>query len=70
MRKGATYTARKPSLDPKGVSMWKRITSGLIKPNECPLFGKACTPSARSLGMASVVGSCAVRYKYGIGVAD
>ena len=43
-----------------------RVLQGLIKPNECPLFGKACTPDhAVGACMVSVEGSCAAWYKYG-----
>lgn len=43
-----------------------RVLQGLIKPNECPLFGKACT-AEHPVGacMVSVEGSCAAWYKYG-----
>lgn len=42
------------------------VLQGLIKPNECPLFGKICTPD-HPVGacMVSVEGSCAAWYKYG-----
>ena len=55
----------KPSLDPKGCQCGS-VLQGLIKPNECPLFGKACTPDhAVGACMVSVEGSCAAWYKYG-----
>ena len=55
----------KPSLDPKGCQCGN-VLQGLIKPNECPLFGKACTPDhAVGACMVSVEGSCAAWYKYG-----
>lgn len=58
-------TLDKPSLDPKGCQCG-RVLQGLIKPNECPLFGKACTPDhAIGACMVSVEGSCAAWYKYG-----
>ncbi len=43
-----------------------RVLQGLIKPDECALFGKACT-SDHPIGacMVSVEGSCAAWYKYG-----
>lgn len=42
------------------------VLQGLIKPNECPLFGKACTVD-HPVGacMVSVEGSCAAWYRYG-----
>lgn len=43
-----------------------RVLQGLVKPNECPLFGKVCTPDhAVGACMVSVEGSCAAWYKYG-----
>ncbi len=63
--------ARRYSVDlsdyelPKGC-MCGRVMRGLIRPAECPLFGKACTPSAPvGACMVSVEGACAVSYKYG-----
>ena len=40
----------KPSLDPKGCQCG-RVLQGLIKPSECPLFGKSlyCGSSRRGL---------------------
>ena len=42
------------------------VLRGLVNPTQCPLFGKACTPS-RAVGacMVSVEGVCAAWYKYG-----
>ena len=42
------------------------VIRGLIYPQECALFGKACTP-ARPIGpcMVSIEGSCNIEYKYG-----
>ncbi|MFV9567947.1 hydrogenase formation protein HypD [Thermoanaerobacter mathranii] len=42
------------------------VLKGSIYPNECPLFGKACTPE-NPVGpcMVSSEGSCAAFYKYG-----
>ena len=42
------------------------VLRGQIRPAECPLFGKTCTPQ-RPIGpcMVSVEGACAVSYKYG-----
>jgi hydrogenase expression/formation protein HypD len=41
------------------------IMQGLLKPNECPVFGTACTPE-RPLGatMVSSEGACAAYYRY------
>lgn len=54
-----------PVPDPKGCSCGE-VLQGLIKPPQCPLFGKACTPE-RPVGpcMVSSEGSCAAYYKYG-----
>ena len=54
----------RPSLDPKGCQCG-RVLQGLIKPSECPLFGKSCTAD-HPVGacMVSVEGSCAAWYKY------
>jgi hydrogenase expression/formation protein HypD len=42
------------------------VLQGLIKPNECPAFGKECTPR-NPLGatMVSSEGACAAYYQYG-----
>lgn len=42
------------------------VLRGVVKPTECPLFGKACTPT-HAVGpcMVSVEGVCAAWYKYG-----
>lgn len=41
------------------------VLKGKLSPNECPLFGKACTP-AKPVGpcMVSTEGSCAAYFKY------
>ncbi len=41
------------------------VLKGIMPPNACPLFGKACTP-AQPVGpcMVSTEGSCAAYYKY------
>lgn len=46
------------------------VLQGLIKPNECPAFGKECTPR-KPLGatMVSSEGACAAYYQYGRFVA-
>ena len=42
------------------------VLKGLVKPVDCPLFGKVCTPShAVGSCMVSVEGTCAAWYKYG-----
>jgi hydrogenase expression/formation protein HypD len=42
------------------------VLQGLIKPNQCPAFGKECTPQ-KPLGatMVSGEGACAAYYRYG-----
>lgn len=43
------------------------VLKGYIKPNECALFGSACTPvSPVGPCMVSSEGACAAAYKYGI----
>jgi len=50
---------------PKGCSCGA-VMLGLMLPNECPLFGKACTPaSAVGPCMVSSEGACAAYFKYG-----
>lgn len=42
------------------------VLRGLVKPTQCPLFGKVCTPMhAVGSCMVSVEGTCAAWYKYG-----
>lgn len=43
------------------------VLMGHISPDQCPLFGKACTP-ANPVGpcMVSTEGSCSAAYKYGV----
>ena len=43
------------------------VLKGKLPPNQCPLFGKACTP-ANPVGpcMVSTEGSCSAYYKYGL----
>lgn len=43
------------------------VLKGKLRPNECPLFGKACVP-ANPVGpcMVSAEGSCAAYYKYSL----
>jgi hydrogenase expression/formation protein HypD len=42
------------------------VLQGILKPNQCPAFGKECTPR-RPLGatMVSSEGACAAYYNYG-----
>ncbi|TAN44266.1 MAG: hydrogenase formation protein HypD [Nitrospirae bacterium] len=50
--------------EPKGCQCGL-VLRGVKMPNECPMFGKACTPD-RPIGacMVSTEGSCAAYYKY------
>ena len=42
------------------------VLQGLIKPNQCPAFGKQCTPrSPLGATMVSSEGACAAYYLYG-----
>jgi hydrogenase expression/formation protein HypD len=42
------------------------VLQGLLKPNECPAFGKQCTPqSPLGATMVSAEGACAAYYRYG-----
>jgi len=43
-----------------------KVILGILKPNQCPLFGKQCTPrSAQGPCMISSEGVCAAYFKYG-----
>ena len=55
-----------PTVEPRGCRCGD-VLRGLIAPPECPLFGRACTPTD-PLGpcMVSSEGSCAAYYRYGI----
>jgi hydrogenase expression/formation protein HypD len=57
-----------PTIEPKGCRCGE-VLRGLIPPNKCPLYGKACTPS-RPIGpcMVSSEGSCAAWFRYRIEV--
>ena len=61
-----TYTAQELS-EVLGVSESRcgEVLRGLLEPNDCPLFGWACTPE-RPLGacMVSSEGACAAYYQY------
>lgn len=54
------YTAEEPAECMSGL-----VLQGVIKPRECPAFGKPCTPE-RPLGapMVSNEGACAAYYRY------
>lgn len=54
-----------PSKEPEGCRCGE-LLCGLITPEECPLFGKACSPD-HPVGpcMVSTEGPCAAYYKYG-----
>ncbi len=56
-----------PTVEPKGCRCGD-VLRGVLAPNECPLFSRACTP-ANPIGpcMVSGEGSCAAYYKYQIG---
>ena len=49
---------------PEGCSCGD-VLKGIIHPDECPLFGTACTPD-KPVGpcMVSSEGSCAAYYRY------
>lgn len=51
--------------EPKGCRCGE-VLRGLVYPEECPLFGKACTP-VTPVGpcMVSREGSCNIKYRYG-----
>lgn len=53
-----------PTIEPKGCRCGT-VLRGVITPNECPLFGRACTPE-HPVGpcMVSSEGSCAAYYRY------
>jgi hydrogenase expression/formation protein HypD len=51
--------------EPKGCQCGE-VLKGKVAPNQCPLFGKLCTPEAPvGACMVSSEGSCAAAYKYG-----
>lgn len=56
-----------PTVEPRGCSCGE-VLRGVMLPNECALFGSACTP-VNPIGpcMVSGEGSCAAFYKYQIG---
>ena len=42
------------------------VIKGLVKPDECQLFGRVCTPhDPRGPCMVGIEGTCAIAYKYG-----
>ena len=58
--------AAAPAPEPDGCRCGQ-VMMGLIQPNQCGHFGKACTPS-EPVGpcMVSSEGACAAWYKYGV----
>lgn len=54
-----------PSTDPPGCRCGE-VLRGVLRPLECPLFGRACTPR-NPIGpcMVSAEGACAAYYRYG-----
>lgn len=68
----ASYDARKkfeiPSMDGKGNPACRcgEVLRGEIRPTDCPLFGKICTPEDPvGACMVSSEGNCAAYYQYG-----
>ena len=57
-----------PAVPKKTACRCGEVLRGIIRPTECPLFGKACIPT-HAVGpcMVSVEGVCAAWYKYGSG---
>lgn len=60
-----------PATLPAGGCKCGEILKGRLKPIQCPLFGKKCTP-ANPVGpcMVSTEGSCSAHYKYGAAGCD
>lgn len=57
----AMVSAQEPALCQSG-----RVLQGLIRPDQCPAFGKMCTPlTPMGATMVSSEGACAAYYKYG-----
>jgi hydrogenase expression/formation protein HypD len=56
-----------PAIEPQGC-ICGQVMMGLHQPEECPMFGKECTPES-PVGpcMVSSEGACAAWYKYGTG---
>jgi len=54
--------------DPKAAQCGE-VLKGVLKPHQCKLFGKECTPE-RPIGalMVSSEGACAAHFKYGVSV--
>ena len=53
-------------VEKKSACRCGEVLRGLVKPTDCPLFGKACKPlHAIGACMVSVEGVCAAWYKYG-----
>jgi hydrogenase expression/formation protein HypD len=53
-----------PTVEPRGCRCGD-VLRGVLAPNDCPLFGRACTP-ANPVGpcMVSSEGSCAAYHRY------
>ena len=57
-------------VEKKSACRCGEVLRGLVKPTDCPLFGKACKPlHAIGACMVSVEGVCAAWFKYGGGKA-
>lgn len=55
-------------VEKKSACRCGEVLRGIVKPTDCPLFGKACKPlHAVGACMVSVEGVCAAWYKYGGG---
>jgi hydrogenase expression/formation protein HypD len=56
-----------PTVEPRGCRCGD-VLRGVIPPDDCPLFGRACTP-ADPVGpcMVSSEGSCAAYHRYRLG---
>ncbi|MBR2520039.1 MAG: hydrogenase formation protein HypD [Selenomonadaceae bacterium] len=55
-------------IEKKSACRCGEVLRGLVKPTDCPLFGKACKPlHAIGACMVSVEGVCAAWFKYGSG---
>ncbi|MBT3220669.1 MAG: hydrogenase formation protein HypD, partial [Proteobacteria bacterium] len=51
-------------IEPRGCRCGD-VLRGAITPDQCPLFGKSCTPdNPRGACMVSSEGSCAARFHY------
>lgn len=51
--------------EPETGCLAGEVLRGRIKPNQCPLFGKMCTPAdPKGAPMVSGEGACAAYYRY------